>query len=585
MYYDLQFSRNDRFVGREHVLEEVRGKLFGEGAKPVAVCGLGGVGKTQVALQTAYWVKDNKKDWSIVWLPAWSMATFEQACSKLVASLNIQAAENEDVKETARRHFDSDATGNWLLIVDNADDMQIMFGENSDGIDRYLPRKEGTRLLLTTRSTEVALAVTEYDDRRVVELSQMSSEECRDFWDKLKPGDSPENIAAVPDLFRELTYLPLAISQAAAYMKVKRISVTIYLSLLQARGDNMVGLLSREFHDTTRYKESTHAVARTWLVSFDQIRATDEAAARLLSFLSQIEPRAIPRDILPVNGTEELISATGTLSGYAFLEQHAGGERFDMHRLVHLAAQVWVTDQKNKEKAREAAMAHLEKIFPTDEWENREKWRSYMPHALAVLRLDGVYAGWTEEGRKLSLGAAKCIRQDGQLREAVSLLEYTTMLEATLLEEEDPDRLCSQHHLAWIYTENGQAKEAISLLEHVIAVQARILGQEHPDRLASQHELAGAYTKNDQVKKAITLLEHVVAVRTRTLSQEHPDRLASQHELARVYALDGQAERALPIIKHVVDVEASLLGKDDPSRLVSEKVYDRIRSCIEVDRV
>ncbi|RAK94780.1 uncharacterized protein BO80DRAFT_370334, partial [Aspergillus ibericus CBS 121593] len=72
------------------------------------------------------------------------------------------------------------------------------------------------------------------------------------------------------------------------------------------------------------------------------------------------------------------------------------------------------------------------------------------------------------------------------------------------------------------------------LLEHVVAVRESILVEEHPDRLTSQHALAGAYQYNGQMKEAVVLLEHVVAVKERTLTQEYPSRLDSQHALAKL---------------------------------------------------
>ena len=75
-------------------------------------------------------------------------------------------------------------------------------------------------------------------------------------------------------------------------------------------------LLSREFHDSTRYNSSPNAVATTWLVSFDQIRKSDPAAAHLLSFISQIEAKAIPQSILPgLESEEQMVNAVGTLCG------------------------------------------------------------------------------------------------------------------------------------------------------------------------------------------------------------------------------------------------------------------------------
>jgi hypothetical protein len=160
------------------------------------------------------------------------------------------------------------------------------------------------------------------------------------------PGDDDSATA----LLRKLTYLPLAISQAAAYIKRNDTTIPMYLSLLRKTQKEAIGLLSREFPDPNRYEASRHAVATTWLVSFEQIRRDDKPAADLLSLMSQIEPRAIPQSLLPMPGTEEeFVHAVGTLKGYAFLQEREDAETFDMHRLVHLATRGWIDGEGSTE--------------------------------------------------------------------------------------------------------------------------------------------------------------------------------------------------------------------------------------------
>ncbi|SPO02516.1 uncharacterized protein DNG_05189 [Cephalotrichum gorgonifer] len=506
----IPFSKNRRFVGRTEVLPLIEEKLFvDDGPQRVAIVGLGGVGKTQVALQIAYWTKENKEDWSVFWLPALSMAAFEQSCAELAEKLNIRAAE-EGAKDSVLRYLSSEQSSRWLLIIDNTDDMDMLFGsEGSVGIYDYLPENnDNGRILFTTRSRDVAMAAA---DDAVVEMEEMSPEEALMFWEKIGPGNSADK-ATVAELLHELTYLPLAISQAAAYLKRNRIPISKYLSLLRATEDDIVGLMSHEFRDPTRYKESKHAVATTWLVSFEQILKTDRAAADILSFLSQIEPRAVPQFILPKPGTEEALThAIGTLSGYAFIEKRDGEDIYDMHRLVHLAAGVWYRKEKAAANSRKAAIAQLEGVFPTNDWENREQWRLCMPHALRALRSNGKATEWDGDGCGLGFWAGRCLQEDGRIGEAVELLEHVVAVREQTLSESHPSRLASQHELAGAYQANGQVKEAVTLLEHVIAVREQTLSESHPDRLASQHTLAGAYRANGQVKEAVKLLEHVVA--------------------------------------------------------------------------
>jgi hypothetical protein len=97
-------------------------------------------------------------------------------------------------------------------------------------------------------------------------------------------------------------------------------TIAKYLSLLRGTEQDMTSLISREFHDITRYKGSQNAIATTWLVSFKQIRKSDSAAGHVLSFISCIEPKAIPLSILAgLEVEEQMVQTIGTLCAYAFL--------------------------------------------------------------------------------------------------------------------------------------------------------------------------------------------------------------------------------------------------------------------------
>ena len=108
--------------------------------------GLGGTGKTQVALKFAYSVNERWPEYSILWLPALSMESFEQACASIAKALRIPQAGggDEDQKELVQQHLSSSRAGRWLLVVDNADDADIFFGtigtKHSRGMVDTCPR-------------------------------------------------------------------------------------------------------------------------------------------------------------------------------------------------------------------------------------------------------------------------------------------------------------------------------------------------------------------------------------------------------------------------------------------------------------
>ena len=616
-HHYIPLPKNQHFVGRKTTLDKLEEFLFVRPSQRVAVVGLGGVGKTQVALRVAYWTKESIPDFSVFWLPALSDESFDQACAEIVTKFAIQkTADDEDPRETLRRHLSLETAGKWLLIVDNADDRDLLFGppgKPPGGINKSLPSSKEGIVLFTTRSQEIAVSVA---GPEVVDLDEMDPQEAKRLFEELliRKDHPPQNEALTTKLLRELTYLPLAISQAAAYINIKKVPIAEYLELLHGTEQDMIGLMSKEFPDNTRYYAGMkNAVATTWLVSFDQIRKSEEAAAELLSFISCIEPKGIPQSLLPVPSSkskQQLVDAIGTLCAYAFLTRRGDSKVFDMHSLVHLATRIWVQEEDGTATAIKKATRHLAAIFPyNDHHANRGQSREYLPHAFRILqqkeeidiaeksdlydrvgqflRVDGRIREAVEHLEQACQGRshlaedhttrlesqhmlAVAYEADGQVKKAIKLLEHVVAIQEGTLTKDHPNWLTSQYELARAYKADGQVKKAIELLEYIVAIEKETLAEDHPNRLSSQHALAGAYDVDRQVKKAVQLLEHVVAIREGTLAEDHPDRLASQHKLAMAYMANGQIKKAVELLEHVNVIQEGTLAEYHPNRLASQ---------------
>lgn len=157
--YHIPFPQNRHFVGRGAELEVLTQKLLVmEDCQKLALVGLGGMGKTQVALEFAYTVKKSRPEYSIFWVAALSAESFEHAYAEIARKvhLNQTAGNQEDVKELVKRYLSAETAGRWLLIIDNADDMDILYGSDSSpggslGITDYLPESEDGLVVFTTR--------------------------------------------------------------------------------------------------------------------------------------------------------------------------------------------------------------------------------------------------------------------------------------------------------------------------------------------------------------------------------------------------------------------------------------------------
>ncbi|KAK2469738.1 hypothetical protein H9L39_18553 [Fusarium oxysporum f. sp. albedinis] len=478
----VPFSKNDLFVGRDDVLARLRGLLFDEGRRKAALVGLGGIGKTQIALQLAYWIKEKKQNYSVFWIM--------DACD--IPTTNNNKA---DAVESVRQYLSSKGAGKWLLVVDNADDMQTVMGSigAEKGLYRSLPQSDEGRILFTTRNRKVAVSVA---GRNILDVPAMSRDEARSYFkEALIQEISTSEEQVMNRLLMLLTHLPLAITQAAAYLNENQIPLTGYLHLFENTDRDRIELLSAEFQDDTRYEQSQDPVATTLFISFNQIRKADELASRILMFLACVEPKAVPQSMLPKGESrQQLIRAIGTLCGYGFLNRRGVSEVFDMHSLVHLATRSWVAENDSKKEQSQAAIARMKEVFPTDEWENRDLWRQYLPHAIKLLSTSK--DDWSEEPCELGYWAGQCLLLDGRVAEAVKLLEHVVIQEMALAENH-PSRLASQHALARAYQANGQIAEAVELLEHVVARKRGIMSSSHPSRLVSERLLQHCYRTLD----------------------------------------------------------------------------------------
>ena len=359
----VPLDENDSFVGREDVIGRLMDTLLVKKRNRVALFGMGGVGKTQVALRMAHMLEYQDPGCSILWLPAFSMAAFDQACTELVRKLGLPSNDDDDAKELIQRHLSLEGVGRWLLILDNADSEDVLQGSRGiPGIRTYLPRNRYGQVLITTRWRKIAV---DFAKTNVIPVAEM---ELRDAKNLLRRLVLCEHLAwedyIVDELLRLLTCLPLAIVQAAAYMNIFEVSIKEYVRLCRHSQRDMMELMRSQYQDDTLYDESQGAVATTSFISFAQLRKYNPVAEKLLLFITWIEPQAIPLSLLPEFESElEKVKAVGTLKSYGFLQPRPEEGLFDMHNLVHMVMQFWAQIKGLLRKRRRRAWASCWSIY------------------------------------------------------------------------------------------------------------------------------------------------------------------------------------------------------------------------------
>ncbi|CEL10496.1 Putative Pfs, NACHT, and Ankyrin domain protein (AFU_orthologue; AFUA_7G06290) [Aspergillus calidoustus] len=325
-HWMVPFRKNPGFVGREGeiaMIEELFGKT--DGPFKVALCGLGGVGKTQIALELAYRVRERDPTCSIFWIPCTSNASVEQAFMGIAQTIGLQEVKASNVKERVKAYLSQINGQKWLLIFYNADDTDMWVGDGAGATElaNFLaPSKQG-HILFTTRNQKLAVRLA---SRFVVVVSEPDAETgVKILEEALQKKELLGNRDETITLLKRLTFLPLAISQAAAYVNSNDIKLSDYIALLKEQESDVIELLSEDFGDDGRYQDIQNPVATTWLISFQQVQRLNPLAADYLSFMACINPRDIPQSLLPdAPSKKKKFDAVGLLKAFSFCTSRLG---------------------------------------------------------------------------------------------------------------------------------------------------------------------------------------------------------------------------------------------------------------------
>ncbi|KAF2238391.1 hypothetical protein EV356DRAFT_526156 [Viridothelium virens] len=600
-FWYIPLRRNDKFVGRAAQLQELEEKLLlNGGVEKVAIAGLGGVGKTQIALELAYRPKELTPDWSVIWIPASSTEAIERAYADIVERLQIPGWNDKqaDHKLLLQRHLSKESTGRWLLIFDNADDIDMWVDKDKSRrtLQHYLPRSEQGHIMFTTRDRKAAVMLADPNVVPVVEMDEAAGVEL--LRARLMDKELLENGEDSLNLLSELTYLPLAIVQAAAYINANGITSSDYFGLLAEQEQGKIDSLSEEFD------EARKSVAVTWSISFEQIQSRNCLAAEYLSLMACVEPEAVPLSFLPlVDSRKRQADALGLLDAYSFITRRSGGQSIDLHHLVHLATRNWLCQNSSLSSWTEKAKARLEEVFPNADPENRNLWRMYLPHVRYALCLDD--AGEEKEAsRNFLMKIGACLNMDGRYCEAERIFVEVSKINKRVLGEEHPDTMYSLLRLFRVYLAQGRFKELndlglqmldtvklrsgeghlvttyaiVTLLAHssmhqlqlketknlakqIVGAMGQDIGEEDHIKLFVARVLSLSYQNRDRLEEAEKLTKR------RTPREGSLDTYTSTNSLASIYYGQGRLEEAGELREQNLVAQKQMLGEEHPETL------------------
>jgi tetratricopeptide (TPR) repeat protein len=366
-------------------------------------------------------------------------------------------------------------------------------------------------------------------------------------------------------LLRKLEYLPLAITQATAFISENGSNVQDYLKLLESESKK---LLSTDIEDQRRYPGVPHSVMNTWRVSFDMIKKEKPRAADMLSQMCYYNRQEIQKRLLVGEFGDgiDFITALGMLKSYRFIKADKGDTSFDMHALVQLATKLWIEDENKTEKYSALALKSVSRNFPAGDFRDRLLCEKLLLHAKAVLEEKQTTSEHQLNKAELLHNTAWYTAEQGNIRDAEKWLEEAVKIRQEHLGVGESATLYSMHNLARAYSDMGKPKDAVKLQERVVKlINTKEGGDNNPDSLEAMSQLGTMYLALGMWSQAESLGKRVVENSEAAEEEEEVDVLRRKISLAEIYKNTGKHELSQGLAEAVVQRLQEMVAEDKES--------------------
>ena len=594
----VPYQRNAHFKGRAGLLAKLHDNLCeevkGQWNHRVALYGLGGVGKTQLALEYVH-SERGYYEW-IFWISTVSEASLLSGLQDIGAATGCvdktATLQPSELWRKVNGWFNNHKS--WLLVLDNAEDAEL--------VSNYLPQVAlGKHTLITTRSR--------WSDEFRAEGLEVGILEVNDAKDLLLTrsrvgpvAETKEGQVEATKIVRELGCLPLAIEQAAAY--IREALHDLFKFLFSYRENLKRHLERRPKANQTYYKDS---VATTWHLSFQRIEETDPDASELLRFFAFLNPDGVMTEFLlagkdGLDGElKEIISdsfrfteALSVLEHFSLIGRVDDGEseRITVHRLVQHVIQYEMPATKMS-VMKDAVVKLCGTAFPDGVYADNERrllCRKYQDQVLApLLTMKNVNS---KDVADLLRVAGEFLRDEGKFRQSVELLERSVKIYESY-EKDGEDTLWALASLAWTQGDQGQYSKAIEIDEKILSVRRERFGEDDDTTLTAMNNLGVDYDVAGRYQQAVDLKEKVLEKRLKLWGPEHEDTVLSMGNLAILYQKLGRWNESAKLSEKVLEIQTRVWGAENIETLssmadlaivycLSDRLFDALKLCENV---
>jgi tetratricopeptide (TPR) repeat protein len=532
--------------------------------------------KSEIAIEYCYQFHEMNPQSSVFWVATDTVSKFEQAYANIARKLSLPQWEDPktDHLPLVANYLANKFQRPWIMVLDNADDLHMLTKPpretHSAALASFVPRSFLGQIIITTRDAHVGHVITQ--GKAPIDVHSLSIEDAESLFCSNLLYESEPNEKVLQQIVSILDCLPLAITQATAYINWNRISIDQYLAELSESDTALQALLSEDQYDMRRGFDRINSVVRSWKLSFDAIELKYSRAARLLCVMALLNRQNIPRDLLwrGDESQQHLTTALGILQSFSLIKSEHGSNTYSMHRLVQFVTCIWQKMQGTKAIHQQEALALVVAKFPESEkWgesdsKKRRLCQLFLPHAQAVQQ----YAS-NEKASQLALAMLKFNMssfefQSGHYVAARELCDSACQIREVNLGLGHLDTLQAAGLLGTILMCQGLYNEAESIQESTLKRKQDLLGTDHIDTIESASDLIDISVRRGEFQKAEELAKNVLALRRKLLGEEHCKTISSIRTCAYIAMQWGRYEEAEVLAQQALEQNKLVLGFEHP---------------------
>jgi tetratricopeptide (TPR) repeat protein len=540
------FKGRDEFMGR---LRESLTRAPGGRMAVVSLFGLGGVGKTRVAVEYARAHADKYS--ALLFAVAETPEALRRNLAALAGTLAPQLDTTDDEVRRATVLDWLNANPGWFLVLDNIDSKPALAE-----VEKLLGGLAGGHVVVTSRLANFS------GNFQPLELDVLTIEDAAAFLlarTKGRRRAATDDEAKAREVAKELGRLALALEQAAALIGKRRLTFGQYLEQWRSKRDEVLAWFDETMTGYPR------AIAVTWQASVAQL---SEGGRRLLERLAWLAPEKVPEALIdvpiPDAEAETLRDAFDDLAAYSLVTRDAEGPFFLVHRLVQDVTRRSLASEA-RQRSLIAALGWIDAAFAGNPNDVRY-WPTLdplVPHARTV----AAHA----DAAGISGSTARLMNQLGMLLdekalhvEAEQLIRRSLAIDEKSFGPDHPNVAIRLNNLAQLLQDTSRLVEAEPLMRRALAIDEKNLGPDDPTVAIRLNNLATLLHATKRFIEAEPLIRRSLAINEKSFGPGHPDVAIRLNNLATLLQDTNRYDEAEPLTRRALAIDEKSFGLDHP---------------------